>query len=242
MLTDKPQKLSREHFPYPLLFPKNLCLSKHTLTERHRLHTNTHTCCSLMNNAVQKALRIPHSFPCTVFTCYTRTAADTAHPHRHTCTCASSQTLSIKHTSHTVSQSHRHAQSYAQSHFFCLWHCVSGKPGCDLTPPCFSRLPCYAWHLLCAWHECTHSHTDHSHESHTLLLCHVLLINGRNLNSFHSCPKTNARNIEHILCHFCLVLGLYFSVLWHKSFTTKKDFYCIFYFLFINRMGRKRLK
>lgn len=118
MLTDKPQKLSREHFPYPLLFPKNLCLSKQTLTERHRVRTNTHTCCSLMNNAVQKALRIPHSFPCTVFTCYTRTAADTAHPHRHTCTCASSQILSIKHTSHTVSQSHRHAQSYAQSHFF----------------------------------------------------------------------------------------------------------------------------
>lgn len=240
MLTDKPQKLSREHFPYPLLFPKNLCLSKQTLTERHRLHTNAHTCCSLMNNAVEQALRIPHSFPCTVFTCYTRTAADTAHPHRHTCTCASSQTLSIKHTHHTQSHNHTDTLKVLLSPiFFCLWHCVSGKPGCDLTPPCFSPLLCPAPVVRLT---CTHSHTDHSHESHTLLLCRVLLINGRNLNSSHSCPKTNARNIEHILRNFCQVLGLYFSVLWHKIFTTKKTFYCIFYFLFINRMGRKRLK
>lgn len=153
------------------------------------------------------------------------------HPLRHY--------LSNTHITHSLTITQTRSKFCSVPFFFFLWHCVSGKPGCDLTPPCFSPLLCLAPVVRLT---CTHSHTDHSHESHTLLLCRVLLINGRNLNSSHSCPKTNARNIEHILRNFCQVLGLYFSVLWHKIFTTKKTFYCIFYFLFINRMGRKRLK
>lgn len=175
-----------------------------------------------------------------LFSLVTHVQLQTQHTHTDTHARAHPLRLYLSNTRRT--QSHNRTDTLKVSLspvFFCLWHCVSGEPGCDLTPPCFSPLLCLAPVVRLTR---THSHTDHSHESHTLLLCHALLINGRNRNSSHSCPKTNARNIEHILCNFCLVLGLYFSVLWHEIFTTKKTFYCIFYFLFINRMGRKRLK
>lgn len=106
-------------------------------------------------------------------------------------TCASSPAHYLSNT-HNITRSHRVTRARSNLRtvpfFFCLWHCVSGKPGCELTPPCFSRLLCYAWHLLCAQHAHTHTHIAHT-QSHTLPLCHVLLINWRNRNSFHSCLK-----------------------------------------------------
>lgn len=155
LLTTKPQRLHREHFPYLLLFLRNLCLSKANTLWHTRVHIHTHTKKAhmrLMNIAEQQV--ITHTSSVSLHCFYSlhtyryagkrqTRAGPRVHPHRRN---SYRTRRNISH-SHRITQAHSNLRSVP---FFCLWLCDSGKPGCELTPPCFSRLHCYAWHLLCA--------------------------------------------------------------------------------------------
>ena len=153
--------LDGEHFAYHLLFPRNWCLSKaNTLhhTQTHR-HTHTHMRRCLMNIAEQQVITHTSliSLCCVhwvhVLQLPTQTRANADAPTRT----SSPAPLAIWWRLGP-------AQARCLVQIFCLCHSNSGKPGCELTPSCFSRLPCYAWHLFHA-HACTHAHR-HTH-THT---------------------------------------------------------------------------
>lgn len=151
ILTTKPQKPCRKQFGYLLLFPRYLCLSKANTLHHTQTHKQTQMQRNLMNIAEQQA--ITHTsfiFLCSFSFIAHVTAADTD---SDAPTCESSLTRSLSNGRQHLTYSQYSTGQLKLTHhpIFCLYRCDSRRPGCELTPSCFSRLPCERWApVLCS--------------------------------------------------------------------------------------------
>ena len=115
MLTTKPQKLCREHFPYLLLFARNLCLRKantlrHTDTHSHEMQPNEHSRAASHYTYLIHFLVLFLVIAHVQLQTHTRTRTRT---HINMYILPGTQFIRRTHiTSHIVTKSHRLSQTY----------------------------------------------------------------------------------------------------------------------------------